>query len=261
MQPALALKSLLAGIPRVGGRLAQEVRLVLEELVLEVLGGFLVRGDAAGNDADQVRAPLSRLVHPRHVAKGEVGRHTDAAGAARDVGYPDGPQLGHVVGGQAHDHLDADAELLDGPGDIALADGEDEAVRDGADGLVGRREQLARLEVLDVDEAAGVVGVVVLLGLHEGLGFDVGGVGVLCRLGLHELGRGIAAAGDLDHHLLVPEEAPRLRHGGGAGELVAVPIVGGLEEGGFFPHFGVVCGVWGSERRVYERRRERDGVC
>ena len=231
MQAAFAFELALVRFPRVRRGLAQEIRLVLEVLVLEVVLQLLVRRHARRDDAAQVRTVLGRLVHPRHVADGEIRIDADLARPAADVRHGERPQLGHVVDREREAQVDADAQLFHGPCDVVAADGEGVTVRRGAHGFVRGREDLARLLVLYVEEAPRVMRVVSLLRLHERLRLEVRRVRILGRFRLHELGGGVAAARHLDHHPAVPQEAAGVRHGGRAREFVAGAVLGRLQHG------------------------------
>ena len=90
---------------------------------------------------------------------------------------------------------------------------------------------LARLLIFHIEKAAGVVRVIGLLRLHEGLGLEVGRVGIFGRLRLHELGDGVTAAGDLDHHLPIPQESRRARQSRGACQFKTFAVISGLQHG------------------------------
>ncbi len=115
--------------------------------------------------------------------------------------------------------------MLHGPLDVAFADREDEALDGTAARLVRRGEYFATFFILDIDEASWMVRIVRLLGLHEGFGLDVGSMGVLGRLGLHELRGCEAAAGDLNHHLLIPQESISFWHSYWAVQFIAVAVL------------------------------------
>ena len=212
VQAALALEGFLLRLPRVGRAFVQEEGLVLEVLLLEVIGHLLIRRDAAGHHAAQVGAVLRRLVHPRHVADRKVRVDAQLARAAGHVAHRERPQLHHVVHRQRYRHPDLDARADHTPRDVALARGKREAFRRGAHRLVRRREDLARIFVLDVEKAPRMMRVVRLLRLHERLRFEVRRMRVFGRLRLHELRHGITAAIHLHHHAPVPQEAGRARH-------------------------------------------------
>ncbi|MNE60863.1 hypothetical protein D3C80_1560380 [compost metagenome] len=80
-------------------------------------------------------------------------------------------------------------------------------VRRHADRLVRSREHLAALLILYIDKPSGMMGIIRLLRLHEGFGFQIRGIRILRRLRLHKLGYRIPPAVHMDHHLLIPQEA------------------------------------------------------
>jgi hypothetical protein len=173
---------------------------------------------------------LARLVHPRQVAHREVRVNAQAARLARQVLDFDCPELGDFLGGQRQRHGDLDPALLSDPTQLALPDDEAEPVGDGPHRFVRGREHVVLL-VLHVHETARVVGVVALFGLHERLGFKVGGVRVLGGLGLQELGYDVPAAAGLDHHAPVPQEPRGLGQAGRAVKFVGFLVVAGSDHG------------------------------
>ena len=73
--------------------------------------------------------------------------------------------------------------------------------------------------------------VIRLLRLHKGFGFQIRRVCVFGGFWLHELGYGITATGDLDHHPLIPQKTGGAGEVEGIVELESLAIMSGLQHG------------------------------
>ena len=91
-------------------------------------GTTACRKHAASYHSSQVFTVLRRVVHPRHVSNGEVGVHTDLAGATGEIIDLDGLQFCYIIGRKAQGQFYLDSQMLHGPLNVAFADREDEAV-------------------------------------------------------------------------------------------------------------------------------------